>query len=493
MKMKYVASFDIGTTATKGLLVSIDKQVICSKSIAYKTIYKGDKKEQEPEDWYRAFCEISKTFFERGYLAQDIIGIVMSGQMQDLICVDHLGQPLGPAILYSDARAIHEAKEITKSIGEDVLYTSTGNKLDGSIPFAKLLWVMRNEPSKYNEIYKILISSKDYCVSKLTDQYITDMTSAATSGLMDIQAKTWNKIWMKNMDLDPQILPELKYSQECVGEVTKRASIETGYNEGTKVYAGTGDAGATTLASGIANAGEYNINIGTSGWIAGISKDVLLKENVFNLAAMQKDFFINVIPFLNAGGVHKWITSVLAPEDQSDPYAYINLLLNESESGSHDLMFLPYLSGERFPVLDDKAKGCYIGITPETTKNDMVRACLEAVAFSIRQGLEVIGGKVDKITLIGGGAKVQLWCQIFADVFAKTIYVSEDTEFMPSIAITAAVFINQGLEKDYSSFIDSFLSSNSFTLYHPVQGDAERLNKKYKKYIEIYPAVKNLF
>jgi len=492
--MKYVATFDIGTTAVKGVLVSTEKKVVFSLSMPIETLMEQGIKEQRPVDWYHAFCNISKAFLSNGFKAQDILGIVMSGQMQDLITVDQKGYPVMNAILYSDGRAQKEADIILNQMGSEEIIKSTGNFFDGSMPLAKLLWLKRNDPVGYNQIHKILISSKDYCIARLTGQYVTDVTSASTAGLMDIYGKSWNTDWVDGLDLDANLLPDIKYAQDQAGVVTDKASFDSGYAVGTPVYTGTGDAGATTLASGISKEGEFNINIGTSGWIACMNHQVRNSEGVFNLAAMPKDKYINVVPFLNAGGVHKWVSKTLTPEnEQESKYEYIGRLLNESQCGSNGLLFLPYLLGERFPVMDVDVRGCYIGLSANTTKNDLARASLEGVAFSIKQGLEAMGGKADRVTLIGGGAQVEVWCQALADVLGQTIYVSADAEYMPAISIAASVLVSQGMVQNYESFISTLMENNDFISYEPIKENVKILKKQYAKYINIYPQVKNLF
>jgi len=491
--MKLIATFDVGTTAVKGVLVSKKGDVIYSESINIDTIFIDEYKEQMPSQWYEAFCEISRNFFEKHCTPNDIIGIIMSGQMQDLILVDEDIKPIYNAILYSDNRASEQAKKIISHIGEDKINEVTGNNFDGSLPLAKLLWVKENNKDIFNKIYKVMISSKDYCVTKLTNECVTDVTSAATSGMMDIITKQWENGFLESLNIDSNILPQLKYAHEQAGFVTEQASKECMYNAGTPVYTGTGDAGATTLASGLSKVGEFNINIGTSGWVACIGEKPMNREGVFNLAGVPFDTIITVVPFLNAGNVHKWISWLLSSEDDENKYEYVSKLLDKSVCGSNGLMFLPYLAGERFPVMDGNTKGCYIGITPETSKSDMVRACLEGVAFSIRQGIELIGIKPEKISLIGGGAKSHTWCQIMSDMLNMEVQVYGDSEYMPAIATAASVLLDMNYINGYSEFIKSVQQSQSNVVYKPVAKNVEYYNNIFKKYKNIYVSVKRLF
>lgn len=493
--MKYTVAFDIGTTAIKGVVVSDKKNVVFQYSLPLKTFYSGVYKEQNPDDWYKAFCDISALIFRESISPDDIRGIIMSGQMQDLILVDKTHEPLGNAILYSDGRAIEEAAHINSLVGEDTIRQITGNVMDASIPAAKLLWLRRHEEERYMRIFKVLGSSKDYIILKLCGIALGDITAASTFGLMDIHTKNWDSSLLNDLNINPEILPDLLCCNKQGGTVSNAAAVQTGFREGTPVYVGVGDAGASTLSAGITRPDEYNIYLGTSGWIATVSTDILSPKGVFNLAAISEGLYINVVPFLNAGSVHKWISDLMWHDELSyNKYDYADLLLEESEAGSGGLLFLPYLSGERFPVMNQKACGIFIGLNNGSSKAQLIRSCLEGVAFSIRQGLETMGtGKPKRISLAGGGAKTRVWCQIFADTFQSSITVPEDSsEYLPSIALCSVVFIDQGLETSYESFITS-ISGNRELEYQPSLAKQSVMEEQYRRYLKIYPAVVDLF
>jgi xylulokinase len=233
------------------------------------------------------------------------------------------------------------------------------------------------------------------------------------------------------------------------------------------------------------------VYLGTSGWIAAISRDVLSRPGVFNLAAIPPELYINVVPFLNAGEVHNWISGILG--QGPDSYDQIDSLLEKSEPGSGGLLFLPYLSGERFPVMDPKIRGAYVGLGNETGPAQMARACLEGVAFSIRQGLQAIGpGGAEKISLIGGGARTPVWRQILADALQSPITVLGDhSEYLPSVALAAAVFIDQGLAETYEEFAASLGDPRENRRYVPAA--AEIMDAQYRRYLKLYPALRGLF
>jgi len=488
--MGYILTSDVGTTAVKTVLADEDNNVILSYSSDIDTVFDNHFKEQNPQDWYMAICSAIKFFSTKGISTDKICACAFSGQMQDLILVDDKLEPVMNAVLYSDVRAANEAEEILSLLGQETVENITGNHFDGSMPFAKLLWVKKNRPEIYNRAFKLLISAKDYLTSRLTGICACDVISSSTSGMMDIIQKKWEQEWLKNCNLNVGLLPGLLYADEEVGKVSKIASEETGLPFGIPVYAGTGDAGASTLASGITSYGEYNINLGTTGWVAGISDKLQNVENVFNLAAIPRNLYINVVPFFNAGNVHKWISSVLTRDDeQKIKYEYISGLLESSVPGSHELLFLPYICGERFPISDPDIKGAYIGITPETTKQDMVRACLEGVAFSLKNGFNT---GISSISLIGGGAQNPVWCQIFADVLNHEIIAFKNADILPSISVASIARVGMKAIKDYNEFVDFIKRSSECVKYYPNTDSVKKMNQNYERFIKIYPALKNV-
>lgn len=488
-----IATFDIGTTAVKGVLLTEAGSILATASENITTYFEDGRKEQEPEEWFQAFCRISREFVKEAG-SSTVDGIIMSGQMQDVITVGQDGRQEGRAILYSDGRSVKEAEWLVETLGREYLEQTTGNHYDGSLPLPKLMWLKQHDPERFDRTRKVLISAKDYIVLRLTGIAVGDIVACSTAGAMDIGSKTWDESILKQAGISLEMMPKLCYPHEVAGVVTKEGAETAGYAEGTKVYAGIGDAGATTLASGISGPGEYNINLGTSGWVASISSRTASTDGgMFNLAAFEKDLYINVVPFLNAGNVHRWVSRLFSHEEASIDYDYVNCVLENSRPGSNGVVFLPYLNGERFPVLDEKVKGCYLGITADTGKCDMVRSSLEGVAYSIRQGIERIGILPKKISVIGGGGRVNTWNQILADVLGQTVYVYRDSEVLPALALGAGVLLAEGVIKSYAEFTDSLQDESGSVRFVPVREHQDLYEGLYEKYLKIYPMVKSYF
>jgi xylulokinase len=310
---------------------------------------------------------------------------------------------------------------------------------------------------------------------------------------MDIRKKKFRKDWLAQLDIEESFLPDLCRPDQYIGGVTQEASVESGLDVGTRIYAGIGDAGATTLASGINNAGEININLGTSGWVAAISDTVLEKEGVFSLVSADAENYINVVPFLNAGNVHHWIAETFAGNTaQSSNYEEISNRLKSRRPGSGNLLFLPYIVGERFPIMDPDIKGAYYGINPRTTDTDFISAALEGVAFSIRQGLEEICKNPTKLSLIGGGARERSWSQILADVMGVNITVFSNTEFLPALTISALVFSDCKVWSNRDDLVYRFVSEGQTETYYPNLENKELYDVSFNNFKKLYPRLKGI-
>ena len=218
-----------------------------------------------------------------------------------------------PAILYSDGRAVEEAEQLKEVLGAERILRITGNHMDGTLSLPKIMWLRKHRPELSARTRCYLISSKDYILARLTGVCAGDYTACSTAGAMNLETRTWDPEILAAAGLNPSFMPVLYPSHGMVGWITAEASSVSSYSAGTPVYAGVGDAGATTLASGIAEEGQYNVNLGTSGWVASVSSHALFNEGgIFNLAAMPEGKVINVVPFLNAGNVHRWVSRLFS-------------------------------------------------------------------------------------------------------------------------------------------------------------------------------------
>jgi xylulokinase len=489
----YIASFDIGTTQAKGILVTKEAKIYFEKNIDILTDYKGKQMEQDPHHWYQAVISILSSWFELGIDPHEIELVTFSGQMQDCIPVDKEGNPLRPAILYGDSRAEKQA-----ALLDDLfpIVDVTGNHMDGTLTFPKMWWLKDNEPAVYQKTESFLISSKDYVIRHLTGLCVTDPTTAATTGMMNAQTRNWQTDWLLSCGMDNCKLPTIRPSNEIVGHVTNQASSETGLLVGTPVLCGMGDGGSASIGAGVFAKGQMYGYIGTTGWIASAVDNISqTAKGLFHLPYVKENQFLAIAPLMNAGNVHKWILAEFGNIPLSDDRSYDQLeeQIKKSDRANNSLLFLPYLNGERFPIQDPTASGCLIGIRPQTTSADMSCAALEGVAMSLRQAMEAITeGGTGIVTLIGGGSKSKVWNQIIADVLNKTVVVPSESQFFPAMGAVVLGVKKIGWDESFSDFSRKALSSVARTSFVPDGRMVEHYNQKYNKYKELYNRLKDL-
>jgi xylulokinase len=485
--MSYIASFDIGTTQAKGILVEKDAKPQFEKDIAIHTDHRNGVMEQNAEHWYQAVIKILSYWFDQGVQSEDIQLVTFSGQMQDCIPVNKQGKALRPAILYGDGRAGKQADLIEENFPIQAI---TGNHMDGTILFPKLLWLKEQEIDVYQRTSCFLMGSKDYVIHQLTGENVIDPTTAATTGMMNAQTKQWEKEWLLSCGLDPDKLPAIRSSNEIVGGVTEAASKATGLVQGTPVLCGIGDGGSASVGAGVFQAGEVYGYIGTTGWMATpVNQMVQGVKGIFHLPYMENNQFLAIAPLMNAGNVHKW-----AMNSFSNSYEEFEQLIANSDRSHNNLLFLPYLNGERFPVQDANASGCMIGIRPDTTSADMGCAVLEGVAMAMRQVMEVITDEGEgAITLIGGGTKSKVWNQIMTDVLNREVRVPGESQFFPAMGAVVLGAKVLGWANHYTEFAKRTAALSSSDRYVPSRNMVEHYNVKYRKYKKLYEQLKDIF
>jgi xylulokinase len=451
--------------------------------------------EQDPAQWFEAIITIVADWRDQGIRPEEIELITFSGQMQDCIPVDSEGKAVHPAILYADGRASKQATHILNRMGAEEIRRITGNHMDGTLTLPKLLWLKEEEPKVFAQTASLLIGSKDYVIRQLTGACVTDPTTAATTGMMNIKSWQWETAWLAELQLLSAQLPAICPSNKIVGHVTQKAAEQTGLLAGTPVLCGIGDAGAATLGTGAWQTGDVYAYVGTSGWMAMVT-DQLQKvdEGVFHLAYLERDQYIVAPPIMNAGMVHRWVSSLFSRHtDVEKSYLELEKEMQAFNRLESLLVFLPYLNGERYPIQDSTASGIYLGIRPTTTRAEMGCAALEGVSMAMKQGMEQIakGHSIQKLTLIGGGSKSKVWNQIFADVLGVEVQIPNDPESIPAKGAAALGFVQLGWCQELAQFFQ--LHQGTVNIYRPNERLCKHMEEKYRRYLQLYPSCREIF
>jgi xylulokinase len=423
--MSVLVGIDVGTTATKGIAIDPDGTVLARTEAEYplNTPHPGWA-EQDPEDWWRATETVLAALKED---AGEPAGIGLSGQMHGLVALDENDQVLRPAILWNDQRTQAECDEIESTIGLDRLIELTGNRALTGFTAPKILWLRHHEPDTYARIKRIALP-KDYVRLRLTGQHATDVADASGTLLLDVARRRWSEEVLEALEIDRDWLPEALESPAVSGET----------QNGVPVAAGAGDQAAGALGVGVDRPGPLSIALGTSGVVFAaleqFAADPEARVHAFCHAVPDAWHAMGVM--LSAAGSLAWLRNVAAPDTSYDEL----LAMAEAwPAGTENLIFLPYLAGERTPHADPDARGAFAGLSLRHDRGALTRSVLEGVAFGLRDSLDLIaelGKKPELGRISGGGARSDLWTKIVASVLElplERVAVDEGAAFGAAI------------------------------------------------------------
>lgn len=449
--MGYTIGVDIGTSGTKSLLIDPDGNILAEASVAYSvSMPKPMWTEQDPELWWNATVKTIRSVVKQAKAKPaDVTAIGLSGQMHGSVFLDKSHKVIRPALLWNDQRTTAECEEITKAAGgREKLIEMVANPALTGFTAPKILWLRNNEPKRFERLRHVLLP-KDEIRRRLTGELATDASDASGMLLLDVRNRKWSTELLGKLQLDQSLLGEVYESEQVTGSLRPEVAQKLGLTTDCKVVGGAGDCAAGAVGNGIVKKGVLTASLGTSGVLFAHCDepqyDKLGRLHTFCHAVHGKWHMMGVT--LSAAGSLQWFVENVCKELSTrrgmDPYQTLNSEALTAPAGSDGLLFLPYLAGERTPHADAHARACFVGLTSAHDRGHMARAVMEGVAMSLRESLEIIktlGVPVREMRLSGGGAKSNLWKQIFADVMdqsACTINAEQGPAF--GVALLAAV------------------------------------------------------
>ena len=503
MKMEYLIGVDIGTQGTKAVLINQDGKVLSHSYSGYEVeTPKQSWAQQWPDVWEQAtYTTIKNVISKSGVEKKHIKGVGISSLYGGSgIPVNANMEALAPCLIWMDRRAKKEVEWVQQNINLDELFDITGNSVNSYFGFTKILWYKNNYPDLWNKI-KYFIPPAPYLVYKLTDNLAVDYSSAGNlGGVFDIRNKEWSATMTNKLGIPITMLPEkLVSSYEIVGGVTEDMANITGLLKGTPVVCGGVDASVATISAGARAEGNHVAMLGTSmcwGFVTG-------KANISpNLVSMPHaiDPLEKIYTFggaATAGALMKWFKNILGESELQaesltgiNAYTLLDLISKDVPAGSNGLIALPYFMGERSPIWDSDARGLLIGLSLLHKKEDIYKALMEGVAYSLRHNMEMVEGtntKLDnEVIIVGGGSKSMIWPQIYADVTGKRVrIIKNDVEATLGDALLAG--IGTGVIKD-SAVVQDWLEYEQ--TIEPINENHCLYNVYYEEYKKLYENVK---
>ena len=474
--MSVLVGLDVGTGGARAVAVDGTGEVVAEASSEYPLhTPRPGWTEQDPADWWEGAREVlGKVASEAG----EVGSIGLTGQMHGSVFLDASEQIIRPALLWNDQRTQAQCEEITHSVSAERLISIAGNPALTGFQAPKITWLRDEEPENFERISRVLLP-KDYVRLRLTGEYATDASDAAGTLLLDVRARDWSAEILDALQIPPEWMPKVYEGPENTGALRESVAGELGLPPGIPVAAGGGDNAAAAVGIGIVGPGLVSSSVGTSGVLfahtSEFNQDPSGRLHAFCHAVPGAYHLMGVT--LSAGGSLSWWRETLGGD-------YDDLVESASgvPPGSEGLLFLPYLSGERTPHLDPRARGAFFGLTARHGTAHMTRAVMEGVIFSLRDSLEILrelGVPIDDVRATGGGARSGLWRQLQADIYNTPVRRTVADEG-PAYGAALLAGVASGTYADVEE------ATSVVTLREEITEPNPERSKIYEEYYEIY-------
>ncbi|WP_016909522.1 FGGY-family carbohydrate kinase [Streptomyces xiaopingdaonensis] len=429
-----IIGVDVGTSVTKAQLISRDGRTSPAHE-ARSTVYTlpGNRVEQDLDEVVGTVVTVVKAAVADademrqrvGNPEEPIEALALTGQGDGLWLRDAEGGPVGRALSWMDGRAAEILERWTADGVAAEVHRRTGAGLFPGSAAPLLAHLAKHEPERLERA-----AVAGYCVDSIVHRFtgrITVDASEASQPFLDVAARTYDErsLELTGLTAHRRLLAE-PAPPGALFPLLPEVAAELGLPSGLPVSAGPFDIPACGFGSGLSEPGEGNLIIGTT-----LASQVLSDDPTpagedepagMLLATPYEGRYLKVMPAMIGTAGLDWLLKMLGLRVEE-----IDALLAQSPIGAGGVTALPFIStsGERAPFVDAGARGRFDGLSPLTTRADLVRALCESVAYSARHCLETLGFD-GSVTACGGGTRSGEWDRIFAGVLGRDVHVRDD-------------------------------------------------------------------
>ena len=470
---------DLGTSAVKLCVIDATGQLVAQAAVDLEISHPFEgASEQDCESWWAAtraaIAALDPT------LRTAIKAIGLSGQMHGAVVLDADRQPIRPVILWNDARADVECADMLAA--EPLAAQIAGVMPMPGFTAPKILWLARHDPTVHAQIRHVLLP-KDYIGLRLHGELVTDPSDAAGTSWFDQAARRWSSRLCDISATDPAWLPRVMHGTEIAGMLLPDVAADLGLTPGIPVAAGAGDGAAGAVGLGAVHAGDGFISLGTSGqlFVTTDSYRPNIENRIHAYAHTVPGHWFQMAAMLNGARPMAWLAELL-----NRP---IDVLLDEAAQSQPGPLVLPYLTGERTPHGDTTIRGGFANLGETTTQGSLMRAVLEAIAFSFAdaaQAFAAAGTTPTSVLAIGGGTRSDLLMQMIADITGISLGRSDDAVVGPALGAARLAVVACGDRP-----IEAVMQRPDVRLWFKPQTARDLISPaRLEAYRALYPALK---
>ena len=432
--MELVCGLDVGTSGAKAIAVDREGNVRARTERKFSRppyVPEPGLSEQDAEAWWETGkeCLLALSQELRG---EEVIAIAVDSTSGTFVPVDGRGDPLIPALMYNDGRAEGLEGEVNEAAVE--LSEMLGYTFPPAFSLVKLLWLGRERPEVVKATYKFLHAA-DYLVGRLTGNFDSTDTSNALKSGVDLITGKWPRFIEEHLGLDLTKFPQVARPGEKIGEGSAEASGASGLRAGTPVVAGASDGTASFLASGAGKVGDWNITLGTTLVIRGISKELIRDPLGRFYCHRHPEGYWLPGGASNSGGEALKVT--FGEERLAD--------LDRSAAGYLPTGILVYplvRRGERMPFVSGEAEGFVLG--EAKSEGELYAGYLEGIAlvaaWSIAEALALGADAGERFFISGGGGRGTTLARVIASALGKKLVKAKEPEAAMGSALLAGAW-----------------------------------------------------
>lgn len=472
---------DIGTSGVKAVVLDEHGQVVAQETAAL-TVQRPHPlwSEQDPEAWWQATTAAVQAL--PADVRRAVRGVGLAGQMHGATLLGADDRPLRPAILWNDGRSHAECAELERAAPD--LHRVAGNLAMPGFTAPKLLWVRAHEPQIFDAIQTVLLP-KDHVRLRMTGDKATDVSDAAGTLWLDVAARDWSDPVLAATGLSRDQMPRACEGRDVTGRLRREVAELWGMGP-VPVAAGGGDNAAGAAGVGVVQDGDALMSLGTSGVIFVATRDFRPNPGraVHAFCHCLPDLWHQMSVHLSAAACIDWVARLTGAAGAADLFARAE----RAGAANGPEIFLPYLSGERTPHNDAEVRAGFLGLDNDTTPERLAQAVLEGVAFALADGLDALrdaGTQVERLAVIGGGARSRYWGETLAAVLGTELVYLNGGEVGPALgaARLAQLAVDGGTPAEVCV---------APPVAHTIAPDpalADRLAPKRARFIDTYPRI----
>ena len=512
--MEHVLALDLGTSGLKVALVTVKGEIAGRATEGYPLhLLPHGGAEQDPEDWWAAVVRgARRVFADTGVSPGDVVGVGCSSQWSGTVAVDAAGMPLMRAVIWMDSRGAEQIRRIVRgfpmvegyALGKLVRWvrrTGGAPGHQGKDSIAHVLFIRDRLPAVYERTHRFL-EPRDWINFRLSGRMATSFDAVTlhwVADARDVNDVRYDDRLLRMGGLEREKLPEIVPASSVLGPLSPEAAAELGLPSTVQVVTGAPDNMAAAIGAGAVRDFDAHLCIGTSSWLSCHVpyKKTDLFHNMASLpSAIPGRYFLANEQESAGVCLADLKDNVLFPADggpaPDDPYGTMFAWGAAVPAGSDGLIFAPWVNGERTPVDDRTARGGFFNQSLGATRGHLVRAVLEGVAYNSRWLLgyveKFVKRRLDAITVVGGGARSELWCQIVANVMDRTILQVED----PVMANARGAALQAAVALGYLTWDQVADSVPVARTFRPEPATRDVYDRQFREFVNLYRSTRKI-